>query len=93
MSDTPDIQLTQQQRDKMLSELYHAVAGNPLDDSRPGLVAIVGRHDKIIFGEKGNNGLVGTQRKIQRWMWMAVGFGAALNIGFAIKLAMISAGK
>lgn len=88
------IELTQGQRDKMLLDMWHAIAGDPLaDPPRPGLVATVEGHAKVLFGEQGNNGLVGTQRKVQRWIWMAVGFGAALNIGFAIWIAKISAGK
>lgn len=87
------VQLTTEQKDRMLTEIYHAVAGHPMDPNRPGLVAIVATHQKTLFGEKGNNGLVGQAKKVQRWMWMAVGFGAALNIGLAIKLALLSAGK
>lgn len=87
------VQLTTEQRDKMTTDIWHAIAGHPLDPKKPGLVAIVERHDATLYGEKGNNGLVGQARKVQRWMWMAVGFGTALNIGLAIKLALLSAGK
>lgn len=82
MSDS--IPLTLEQKDKMLTEIYHSVAGHPLDPTKPGLVAIVDRHDKAIYGEQGDNGLKGTQKKIIRFLWMAAGFGIAVNVGLAI---------
>ena len=56
MSDDPK-DLTEWQRNKILLDVHHALVGDPLDPTKPGLVAIVGRHHQALYGaeEKGGS--------------------------------------
>lgn len=86
--------LTQSQRDTMLLEMHQWITGKPLDPSAPpGIAILVKKHDQTLYGENGKNGLVGQSKKLQKWIWMAVGFAACLNLLFAVKLAMLEGGK
>ena len=75
----------------MLRECHHALVGEPMA-GKPGVVATVDKHEKTLYGENGNNGLSGTNRRIQKWLWMGAGMFVVLQAYWAWKLAMVSAG-
>ena len=74
--------LTEPQKDKMLVDMYHALVGDPLNPGdKPGLAALVERHNYTLYGKTGRNGLVGDNARFKRIVWIGAGVVIALKIG------------
>lgn len=72
--------MSDQQRGKLLKDIHHALIGDPLNPDKPGLVAMVGRHELTLYGKNGKNGLQGEAFKVKRLIWMGGGFVVAVQV-------------
>jgi hypothetical protein len=74
--------LTEAQRNRMLTDIHHSLVGDPLDLNKPGLVALVARHNYTLYGKTGKNGLVGDNNRYKSLVWMGGGImGAFIVLG------------
>jgi hypothetical protein len=82
----------EKERDQLLREIHHALIGDPLQPDKPGIVAIVARHDRSLYGITGKNGLVGDNMKWKRLFWVGTGIFFALQAVWAYILAVRTSG-
>ncbi len=71
--------MSEGQKAKLLRDIHHALVGDPFDPARPGLVALVSKHDETLYGKDGRNGLRSEAFKVRKLIWMGGGFICALQ--------------